>query len=376
MRYFFDWYLWILPCLAFFAYVLISKKKRFAFENTTLGTEINYEIADDYRVSLLFAILIFLPFIFISTYRGFSFGDSAAYRNMFMSWPDNLGDINLTGKERYPGFIYFTVFVKQFISNNYRVWFFIIAAIQCVCLAITFRRYTSEIVLCAYLFFMSDFQGWMNNGMRQFLVVCIMFALTPLLLQRKTSKYIIFIAIAVLLYFTHVSVLIALPVYFVALGKPMNKKTLAFIGMIVLAIVFVDQFTDVMSGTLENTNYSGSKEEITSTAYGTNIIRVFFFSLPAIFAVLFRKKIQSDTPDIIKYSINMSLVGAAFYFLSAFTNGVSIGRLPIYFTLYNYILIPWEIKHFFKKENQQLVFIVVIVLYFLFFAYQMTVWGM
>lgn len=371
----FDWYLWMFPLFGVFEYILIHNKKIYASKHTLPNSPLNYDAADDYRVPVGFAILVFLPFIIVSANRGFSFGDTYAYRNMFLSWPESIGDISLTGNERYPGFIYFTVFIKQFIANDYRVWFFIIAAIQCICLAVTYRRYTAEIVLCAYFFLMSDFQGWMNNGMRQFLVATIMFALTPLILDKKIFKCVAFIAVALLLYYTHVSVIIALPVYFVALGKPMNKRTILLIGAIVLAIVFVGQFTDLMSDALSETNYQASSQEITSTDNGTNIIRVLFFSVPAVLAIFFRKKIPSDAPDVIKFSINMSLVGSAFYFLSAFTNGVSIGRLPIYFTLFNYILIPWEIKHFFKKEDHHRVFIVFIIVYFVFFAYQMITWG-
>lgn len=371
----FDWYLWMLPLFGIFELMLISKKKIYASEHTLPNSPLNYDIADDYRVAVGFAILVFLPFIFVSANRGFAFGDTHAYRGMFLSWPDSIGEINLTGEERYPGFIYFTVFIKQFIANDYRVWFFIIAAIQCICLASTYRRYTAEIVLCAYFFLMSDFQGWMNNGMRQFLVATIMFALTPLILDKKVGKCIIFIAVALLLYYTHVSVIIALPVYFVALGKPMNKRTMLLIGAIVLAILFVGQFTDLMSDALSETNYKASTQEMTSTDNGTNIVRVLFFSIPAALAIIFKKKIPSDAPAVINFSINMSLVGSAFYFLSAFTNGVSIGRLPIYFTLYNYILIPWEIKHFFKKEDHQFVFVVLIIVYFIFFTFQMITWG-
>lgn len=372
---FFSWYLWILPLLGIFEYILISQKKMYVVEHSTKNLPLNYDLADDYRTSIVFAILIFLPFIFVSGSRGFGFGDTWAYQQMFESWPDSMDKIVLTGEERYPGFLYFTVFIKQFISSNYRVWFYIIAVIQCICLAITYRRYTSEVVLCAYFFLMSDFQGWMNNGVRQFLVACIMFALTPLLLSKRISKIILFIIIGLLLYYTHVSIIVALPIFVCALGKPMNKRTMIILGLLVLAIVFVGQFTGILSDTLEGTNYEASTSEITATTNGTNILRVLFFSIPAMICIVCRKRIPEDAPSIINYSINMSLVGAAFYLLSAFTNGVSIGRMPIYFTLFNYILIPWQIKTFFKKENQKLIFIIFILVYFIFYCFQMSTWG-
>lgn len=372
----FNRYLWLLPILAFLGVYSSSKKRLYVAEHNLKELPSNYDIADDYRTTLFFAVIAFLPFVFISANRTFGFGDTAAYANMFWSWPDSIFAVDLSGDERYPGFIYFTAFVKQFITKDFRTWFFIIAAIQCFCLSVTYRRYTSEVVFCAYLFLMCDFQGWMNNGIRQFLVATIMFALTPLILSEKKSKWLIFLAVGLLLYYTHVSVIIALPIYFIALGKPMNKKTMAIIILIVFAIVFVDQFTGLLSDTLEGTNYETSTSELTSTANGTNLLRVLFFSIPSALVIIFRKKIPDDLPQIISYSINMSLVGTAFYFLSAFTNGISIGRMPIYFTLYNYILLPWEIKTFFKLESRQIIFNITIIVYFIFYSFQMSTWGL
>ena len=145
---------------------------------------------------------------------------------------------------------------------------------------------------------------------------------------------------------------------------------------IAVAIIFVGQFTGLLADTIEGTNYERSTAELTSTTNGTNIFRVLFFSLPTVLLLVFRKKIPSNTSPIISFSINMSLIGSAFYVLSAFTNGVSIGRIPIYFTLYNYFLIPWEIKTFFKKESQKIALYVFIAVYFIFYLYQMWTWGL
>lgn len=373
----FDWYLWMFPLLGFFEYMLISKKKIYAAEHSLPNSPVNYSVADDYRVTAGFAILVFLAMILLSGFRDRWYADTTAYVNMFESCPDRLINIELTGEERSPGFIYFTVFIKQFISSDFRVWLVIIATISILCLALTYRRYTSEIVLCAFFFFAStDFQSWTMNGMRQFLVVAIMFALTPLLLNKKPSGVIVFVAVGVLLYFFHVSVIIALPVYIMALGKPMNKRTLLVMGAVVLAIVFIGQFANLLTDTLEGTNYQSSTAEILSDEDdGTNILRVLFYSVPAILAIVFRKKIPEDAPTIINFSINMSLVGMAFYFLSFFMSGIYLGRIPIYFTLYNYILIPWEVKTFFRKENQQIIFVGFIITYIVFYVFQIITWG-
>ncbi len=377
MEKFFDWYLWMFPLLGFFAIINNTNKKKYSLEHNILDSSLSSGDSEEFRATKFFTILVFLAMILLAGFRDRWYADTTAYVSMFEKWPDKLSDISLTGKERYPGFIYFTVFIKQFISTDFRVWLVIIATVSILCVALTYRKYTAEIVLCAFLFFSStDFFSFPMNGMRQFLVVAIMFSLTPLLFKKKISCYLIFIGVGVLLYYFHVSVLIALPIYFVALGKPMNKKTIAIMLLIVLAVVFLGQFTNLMTDTMEDINYGSSVSEITSEEDdGTNILRVLFYSIPALIAIFFRKKIPEDAPQIINFSINMSLVGMAFYFLSFFTSGIFLGRIPIYFTLYNYILIPWEVNTFFDRKNVKSIYLLIIVIYLIFFLYQNYTWS-
>lgn len=375
MKILIEWHLWLLPLFAIFEYFLIQQKNLYAAEHGKINEQIDYSISNDYRVSYLFAVLLFLPLIVVSTNRSLSEGDTWAYYTMFNEWPSVLNEVQITNSDKYPGFKIFSVFFKQFISTDYRVWFFVIAAISMLCIATTYQKYTSEVVLCAYFFYTADFQSWANNGCRQFMVVSIMFALTPLLFGKKLSKILVFILVGWILFYFHVSVLIVLPLYFIALGKPMNKWTILFILMIVVTIVFINQFSGLISDTLENTSYEKSSSEISSINNGTNLFRVAFFSVPAILAIVFRGKLDDNIPQMIAYSINMSIIGAAFYVLSAFMNGVTIGRMPIYFTLYNYILIPWEIRHFFEKKEQRIVFSVFIIAFFIFYVFQMIKWG-
>lgn len=49
----------------------------------------------------------------------------------------------------------------------------------------------------------------------------------------------------------------------------------------------------------------------------------------------------------------MSIVSASIYLVSMFTSGIFIGRLPIYCSLYSYVLLPWEIKHLFNEKTDK-----------------------
>ena len=363
MSYFLDWYLWYFGILAILGVVYSYQKTKYL----ECENGINLKAEDNYRSSLIFSILVFLPIILIVGYRDIWIGDTSGYVNAYNSLPTSLIEylqiVDWSGKD--PGFYIFSAIVKQIFGSDYRIWLIIIAAISGICLAITYKRYASNVVICAFLFFAStDYMGWMMNGMRQFLVAAIIFAVFPVL-QKK--KYVLFIAIVLLLYTVHASCIIVIPLFLCALGKPFNKKTLIVLGLSLLAVLFVGNFLNILDDSLQGTAYSTTVSQFEGDD-GTNVFRVL------VYAIVYRKQINDDTPEIIKISINMSLIATAIFFVSMFTSGIFIGRVPIYFSLFNYILLPWEIKHFFREEIRKILWGLMIIFYLIYYCVAMG-WG-
>ena len=324
------------------------------------------------RANLFFALMTFSVIIFFASLRS-SVADTAAYVSMFKSYPNDLSQIDglLNGvAKRYPGFLVLTVILKKFTSD-YNVWFTIIAVISGICVMIPLYKYSSNFGVSAFLFMASCQFSWMFNGMRQFLVASIIFACTGLVLRRKFIPYAIIVC---LLSTIHTSALILIPMYFIVTGEPWNKRTMLFVGGIILAILFTSKFTGMLEDVVENTDYATSMEEFKETDDGTSIMRIAVESVPVIIAFVYRNKIKDKLTPIIKLSINMSLVSSGLYVISKIArSGIMLGRLPIYFSMYNLILLPWLIKNIFNKEEKRLVYYLMIVLYLVFFYYQMVV---
>ena len=333
---------------------------------------------DDYRVSVFFAILVFLPMVLIASTRDWNFantyGDTGSYIMNYQRAPSSVSDVfsNIDWDSRAPGFDLFVSFIKQFTGFDYTGFFAIVAIIHNLCLVFTYKRYCSNIVLCAFLFFAStDFMSWEMNGIRQFLVVSIVFLAFPLL---QNKKYIPFIIIVLILFTVHKSALIVIPLYFASLGKPFNKRTLTVLVLVLISVLFFGEFTNLMDDSLQGTVYSNMVSEFEGDN-GTNILRVLVYSVPAILVIFNRRKITDDTPDIIKISVNMSLFTAGLYILSVPISGIYMGRLPIYCSLFNYILLPWELDNFYGEENRKTLKLLMVTLYFAFYIYQMIDWG-
>lgn len=324
------------------------------------------------RANLFMAFITFAVIIFFAGARS-NVADTTAYINMFKDYPlfQNAQNVIFASNAREPGFRLFSILIKTYISDNYTVWLSIIAVISGICVMIPLYKYSCNFGVSAFLFMASCQFSWMFNGMRQFLVVAIMFACTGLILKNKPLLYILIVCVLATI---HKSAFILIPMYFIAQGEPWNKRTLIFIGCVVLAILFTTKFTNLLTDVVEQTDYATSVNEFKNTDDGTNPIRILVESIPIILAFIYRNKIKDKLTPIIKLSINMSLIASGLYIISKVaSSGILLGRLPIYFSMYNLILLPWLLRNIFEKKEKDLIYYTMIVCYFAFFYYQMVI---
>lgn len=331
-----------------------------------------YEI----RWSMMPAIILMIPFAVWSGFRSNGWGDTSAYYSMFQKAPETLINISqyLSEQQKDKGFFFLMAAFKTFIGNHQVLFFLLIACVQACCLVIIYRKYSCDYWLSIFLFVASgDYMSWMHNGVRQFLVVTILFACTPLLIKKKYVSLIVIILLAATV---HQTALIWLPFIFIVQGRAWNWKTLLFITAIITAVFSIEQFTDVLALAMDSTQYGYETMDMLNDS-GTSLLRVLFYSVPAVASLLFFKRIQTEGDILINICANMSIATAGFYAISHFTSGIYIGRIPIFFSLYSYILYPWILRQFFNEESELLLKVFLVGVYLVFFYYQMHVaWGL
>ena len=325
------------------------------------------------RWSVSSALALMIPIILWAGFRDRWFSDTNAYVREFIGRPDTFSELPayLETVTKDKGFAVFSCLIKILITDNYRVYLLIIAAIQGLILALVFRKYSSDYWLSVFLFIAAtDYISWMFNGIRQFIAVVIVLAGTKWLLEKRYIPYIILVLFASLF---HQTALIMIPIAFIVRGKAWNGKTILFIVLSVIAVFFVDKFTNILDNMLSETQYQNVVSDWQSwNDDGTNFLRVLVYSVPAILAFIGRKRIIADDDPVITMATNASLITAGIYLVSMVTSGIFIGRLPIYVSLYsNCILLPWEIENVFARSTSQLLKLLLIVCYIGFFMYAM-----
>ena len=333
-----------------------------------------YEMVNGERVSRtrwLFAILLFAPVIYMVTTRSNAIGDTYAYEHLFKVLPNTWGELikYIPSVNKDKGFSILGGIIKIIFGESTVVYFFVLALIQGLALIYIYRKYSINYCLSMFLFIAStDYLSWMYNGIRQFTAVTIIFAATPLMLKKK---WIPLISIILLASTIHGSALLMLPIVFIVQGRAWNKKTILLTIACVLAFTFADQFTDILDTLLSDTQYTNVVSDWQSlNDDGTNIVRVIVYSIPALLSFVGRKWIIYENDPTINICTNMSIISAALYLVSAGTSGVFLGRLPIFTSLYGYVLLPYLIDRMFTKESSKLMKIIMIGLYLAFYYYQ------
>ena len=354
---------WILIWIAITA--AISFKYDFTAPETVMGRTV-------YRYNRVWTLILIFPLVLLTANRS-NVGDTYNYIKGFAAMPESLSELGAYTEtlSKDEGFYIFSALIRILITRDVKVYFFILAAIQALLLFSVYRKYSTNLMVTFFLFIAStDYISWMYNGIRQFLAVTITFACLPLLLKKK---YVPAILLCLLSSTIHGTALLVIPFFFVVNGKAWNGKTLLFLLGVMTIVVFVDRFTPLLDNLLQETQYENVVSDWRSWGDdGTNIFRVVVYSVPMILSVIGLRFIREADNPVINLSVNMSIISTGFYIISMFTSGIFIGRLPIYFSLYNYILLPWEIKHMFNKESSRLVYGVMVAAYLAFYVYSVN----
>lgn len=325
------------------------------------------------RFSWWFVLLLMVPLVLMVANRG-NVGDTYTYRSEYLKMPNELAEIGtyMEGISKDKGFYFFSALIKIFITHDPVVYFGILATIQAVSVFAVFRKYSSSFIISIFLFLAStDYISWMYNGIRQFTAVTIVFAATALLLKKK---YVPLIIVIIFASFFHQSALLMLPVIFFAQGEAWNKKNVLLILGVVLALAFVGSFANFLDDTLQSTQYKNVVSDYQSwDDDGTNPLRVAVYAVPAVISFIGRKKIKETDNKLINLCTNMSIISAGLYLVSMVTSGIFLGRLPIYVSLYSYILLPWEIDNLFEEDMKKIIYSALVILYLIFYYYQMHI---
>jgi len=321
------------------------------------------------------SIIVMSPIIFFIGLRSGG-ADTPAYINSYYNYEVGLSSIFSEDTWQNSEWLFriFAKTVKTFISSDFHIYLFIIALITGLSLCRGFHLYSDYFFDSVALFIITGTFTWMINGIRQFLVVAILFANFRLLVERKWWYY---IPLIIVLSRVHQSAILMLPVYFVVQGEPWNKKTLGILLGSIMLIFFSAYALKLMDDALSfvhYTKYEGQSALLAERDDGSNPIHTLIMAVPPTLAWFKAKEIRELRSSAVNILINMSILACAFSLLANVTTGIFAGRIPIYFNIYNLLLLPFLIRKVYPRNIGQPLYLGMYAAYLFLFLYLRTIY--
>lgn len=304
------------------------------------------------KANIIFSLLIMIILILLSGLRS-GLGDTVFYVHSY----NLIGpDYDIMNGTYEPGFCFllkvlksispdpqFMILVTSLIINTLNIWII--------------RKYSEDWFELSVFLYITTYYIVTMNGIRQSIAAALIFASTPLIVNKKVKTYCLLMIFFLVF---HESTFIMIPLYFVATRKAWSKEIWTTIVLFVIGMFFYDPLMKIIFSVMGDSKYAGYSE---STEGGANIIRIFIFFIPVLLSYLGRDKLKQW-----KYSdvfINMTLINFIIMAFSYF-NWI-FARFNIYTQLYTVVALPFLIKKCFAVKERRLLYYGVIVFYLLFF---------
>ena len=246
------------------------------------------------------------------------------------------------------GFTFLSIIWKTLVSDNYHYWLAAIAICSGIPIMKALRCKSPDFMWSMLLFILMQHFTWLMNGIRQFLVAAILFGCCRMIEERKMTKFFIVVLLCSLI---HKTALIMIPLYFFFIVKPFSKLMWLFVLGILSLSFAVAPMLEAMGEVLQGSQYESNLKQFAEDD-GVHPLRVILMAIPGILAFIRREQIAELEDSFLNICVNMSIIAWGFYFIGMLTSGIMIGRLPIYFELYNLILLPYLVKAvYYDKSN-------------------------
>lgn len=332
---------------------------------------VDYYSKQKYYVSGAQAFLVVaLPVFFIGLRTDFN--DTYAYISAFKFLPTSFSSIQRRfATSKSVSWLVYEWVIKRFISSNPNVFLLITAIIQSAAVVKIYRRYSNDYCYSMLLFFLSCAFLNLMGAIRQFMAIAVLLFFSDWLFNDKLLRYAVVVLFAATI---HTSAIIWLPIIFAVRGKAGNIRVVLIAIVTMAAIVFLDRFTGLLADSLEGTMYAGYTNQFARDD-GANIMHSVIASIPVLLWIYGRRTIDYQNDALVNTLINISIVGLMISLLAHFTSGILLGRMMVYFTIYNYALLPVLFEKIFSNGNARSVRVACVAGYAAYALYYMYATG-
>lgn len=186
--------------------------------------------------------------------------------------------------------------------------------------------------------------------------------------EKKYVRFYLLVVIAILFH-THAFMFAILPFLF---GKPWGKVTWIGFAAVLLAMATYDTTLGAFMRYAQSIGALVDESELFD-GHQINFLRVIVYWIPTLLALIFRRRLFSNSSRMENLFANMAIVSSMILTIGTVQGANLYARMAAYFEIAQALTLPWMIKKLFAKRSAQYVTICAVVLYFGYFLYEFTV---
>ena len=314
----------------------------------------------------IFAIIIILWATLFSGLR-LSYNDTlhyvAYFENAATTLSEHFATSSETGFTDNPLYYIVEVLVKGVI-DNYHVWFVLTAWVSCYVAIKFFKHYSTSFSITLMLFYAVGTYVMYIAAIKQSIAVAILMCAIPFALKKKWIPYYLLVILAILFH-THAFLFLVMPLL---MRKPWGKYTWCFAAATVFAMATYNSTLGAFMEYAQSIGANVAEVEVFD-GHSVNVIRVVVYSVAPILALVFRRRLFTNSTDSENLFANMSILSWMILTIGTVEGGNLFARMAGYFEWATAITLPWMVKKLFTERSQKIVFAFIVVLYSIYFLY-------
>ncbi len=253
-------------------------------------------------------------------------------------------------------------------TDNYHIYFLFPAWMSSLAVIKLIKQFSERPAFSLLIFFSIGTYIMYMAALKQCMAMFFLLMSLPYAIEKKYIRFYLLVFVA-MLFHTHAFMFAIVPLL---LGKPWGKVTWALLGATVFAMLTYDSTLGAFMEYAQSIGALVAEIEVFD-GHQINILRVLVYWVPALLALIFRRRLFADSTRIENLFMNMSIV-SAFILTIGLVQGANLyARMAGYFEIATAIALPWIIKKLFTTQSAQMVTVLAGVLYFGYFLYEFTV---
>ena len=254
------------------------------------------------------------------------------------------------------------------LTENYHIYFFLPAILSCFAVIKLFKRYSVSPALSLLIFFSIGTYLLYIAALKQCFAMFFLLMSIPYVIDRKYVKFYVLLFVA-MLFHVHAFMFASVPFL---LGNPWGKVTWVFWGATVFAMLTYNVTLGAFMKYAQSLGAMVIDEEVFD-GHQIHILRVFVYLVPALLALIFRRRLFYNSTSAENLFVNLSIISAFILMIGTVEGANLYARMAGYFEIATAVALPWMINKLFTKRSAKMVTTIAVVLYFGYFCYEFTV---